>query len=85
MSNFSLKHLIRDSFIVEFEGAEYQVDGERYGDRTWEIFPKMVYRREVAGKLKLLADEGLNASIVAALPEHWHEYDLPYALLPQNE
>jgi len=81
MSSFSLKHLTRDSFIVEFENFEYTVSGERYGDGTWEIFPMMVYRLGTSGKLELLQDESLKARIVAALKEHWHEYDLPWTLV----
>ena len=85
MSTFSLKNLTRDSFIVEFEGKEYNVSGERYGDGTWEIFARMVYRLGPGGDWKLLEDESLKAKVVAALREHWHEYQLPWTLLPGKD
>lgn len=79
MGNFSLTHLTRDSFIVEFDGHEYNVSGER-GVDTWDIFPKMVYRRGTNGEWTLLEDEALKAEIVKALQNHWPEYRYPWKL-----
>ncbi len=73
MGNFSLTYLTRDSFIVEFDGQEYNVNGER-GVDVWDVFPKMVYRRGTNGKWRLLEDEALKAEIVEALQNHWPEY-----------
>ncbi|MBT8447879.1 MAG: hypothetical protein KJO38_12060 [Gammaproteobacteria bacterium] len=81
MPAFTIKHLTRDSFIVEFDGFEYNVDGERYGDGRWEIFPKMVYQRMPDDTLSLVEDEQLRAAIVAALREHWPEYGYPWTLI----
>ena len=80
MPAFSIKTLTRDSFIVEFDGADYKVDGERGGDGTWEIFPDMVYTVAADGTRELVDDARLRNAVVAALREHWHEYDYPWTL-----
>ena len=84
MSDFSLKTLTRDSFVVEYAGQEYKIDGERYGDGTWAIFPKMVYRSDAAGKLTLVEDEALRTELVSELRRSWPDYDYPWTLLPDE-
>ena len=84
MGKFSLTHLTRDSFIVEFDGQEYNVNGER-GIDVWDIFPKMVYRRRANGKWQLVEDERLKTEIVAALQDHWPEYRYHWKLNLVND
>jgi hypothetical protein len=79
MATFSLKNLTRDSFIVEFDGIEYSVNGER-GIDVWDIFPQMVYRLGANAERILLEDESLKAKIVSALQAHWPEYGHPWKL-----
>ena len=85
MSGFSLKTLTRDSFVVEYDGKEYRINGERYGDGTWAIFPKMVYRAGAEGSLTLLEDKALKERLVAELRRNWPAYDFPWTLLPDDE
>ena len=80
MPKFSLKTLTRDSFIVDYDGVEYSVNGERGGDGTWDVFPKMVYRTVPDGLATLVEDEKLKAAIVAALFANWSQYDFDYTL-----
>ena len=80
MPAFTLITLTRDSFIVEFGGIEYSVSGERYGDGRWEIFPDMVYERLPDGGARLVSKPRLRAAIVAALRQHWADYDYPWTL-----
>ncbi len=35
MTTFEFIHLTRGSAIVEFEGSQYNVNGEGYSDGTW--------------------------------------------------
>ena len=49
MANFALTNLTRDSFIVTFNNAEYNINGER-GLDVWDVFPKMVYSRGSKGE-----------------------------------
>ena len=79
MANFSLINLTRDSFIVEYDGIEYSVNGER-GTDVWDIFPEMIYRLGANGERILLEDKSLKAEIVKALQEHWPEYHHPWVL-----
>ena len=85
MPDFSLKTLTRDSFIVEYDGCEYKIDGERYGDGTWQIFPKMVYRADADGKRTLLEDVTLKKELVSELRRNWPGYDYPWTLLPDDD
>jgi hypothetical protein len=79
MASFSLITLTRDSFIFEFGGIKYSVNGERGAD-VWDIFPKMIYRLGASGERVLLEDEALSARIVSALQAHWPEYGHPWEL-----
>ena len=85
MPSFELITLTRDSFVVKFDRREYKIDGERYDDGTWQIFPLMVYRYEDGESRGLVDDDELRAAVVTALLQHWSEYDFPWTLvLPGN-
>lgn len=79
MTEFSLTTLTRDSFVVEYDGVEFIVSGER-GAEVWDVFPKMVYRKVPDSRPKLVEDESLKASIVAALIANWDNYGYDYTL-----
>lgn len=85
MSDFSLKTLTRDSFVVEFDGQKYKIDGERYGDGTWAIFPKMVYRADARGNLTLVKDEALRKKLVSELRRNWPSHEFPWTLLQDDD
>lgn len=85
MPSFTLKKLTRGQAIVEYNGHEYNVNGEGYGDGTWEIFPKMVYQLTGAGEWKFLENDDLKAEIVSALRENWSNYHPAWSLLPEKE
>ena len=80
MSTFSLITLTRDSFIVDYDGIEYSVNGERGGDGTWDVFPQMVYQIVPDSRPRLVEDDALKAAIVAALFANWDQYGYDYTL-----
>ena len=80
MAEFNLTTLTRDSFVVEYDGNEFIVSGERGNDGVWDVFPKMVYRKMPENLPTLVEDETLKAEIVAALIANWDKYGYDYTL-----